>query len=681
MTGLLVMNKVLKYAVSIFKIQGKFEHSIKIMKRTILFFPVIITIFSACNMDADSTGGAVSANSQTLTTSTNETANANITTATGSTSITTEITSFNKVPSGTNSTNGLPDFIYSWNNNFSPNTASRNLLTEMPPESLTYSNQVYINLSDMTASADGSSYSEITAEGTAISQKVSIALSEAGLISLTDASSKNNNLKVIVNGSAKEKSLFISSNKSNSIGIYLNSVSLTSGNYPCIETDKKNTVYLVAEGSSSLTDGRSYGTDYSSYSSKKGTVYTKGALIMSGNGSITLTEGYKHGFYSKDYIQINSGSYTVNSTGRNAFQAANAFVMNDGSITIKGTGSHTNNQSRGIIVEGWDYDTDDSESNEHPGEGYIVINGGSITSTTVGKGISAKWDIDEDAASSDTSDDPYPFVLIRGGKISITTTGTPKDETSNTYSVTDADGVTAYETVKLSPEGIEGKQAVFITGGIIELNTTDDCINASRDNSGYKGKVEIYGGNIFAWSSNNDSIDSNGTLKLAGGIVTALTVTTPECAFDCDSNTFSVSGGLFVGIGTNNYSAPTDSACTQSTIVLSGDYFGAGGTSFALENTSGEAIFAYTIPEALGTSSNANYIMIFSSPEIRTGTAYKAVSGVTASSGETFHNLYVTLPSVSGGSTSVSDISTSSSGYVFTKASRTNNGPMEGPHL
>lgn len=631
------------------------------------------------NVDSASGTGTTGASGSSSTTAATSTTNASSKSAAGSTSITSEITSFNNLPSGTNSINGLPEFIYTWSNSYTANTATRDLITEKSPSDLTFANTLYLNLSDLTVSSDDSDYSEITSEGT-VTGSITTSISDSGLISVTDSSSKGNNLKLVISGTASGKSLFITANKNNSVGIYLNSVSLTGADYPCIEMDNKNPVYLVAEGTNSFTDSRSYGRDYSSTSSKKGSIYTKGPLIMSGSGSITVTEGYKHAFYSKDYIQVNSGSYTVNSTGRNAFQAANAFVMNGGSISISGRGSHTNNQSRGIIVEGWDYDTDDEKANEYPGEGYIVINGGSITSSTVSKGISAKWDIDEDAASTETSDDPYPFVLITGGKLSITTTGTPQDESSGYYTFTDADGASVSEKTKLSPEGIEGKQALFITGGIVEVTTTDDCINVSRDTSGYKGKVEIYGGNIFAYSSGNDSIDSNGTLTIAGGIIVALTSTTPECAFDCDSNTFAITGGLLAGIGTNNYSVPTSSACSQSTLVLSGNYFGSGNTSFALEDSSGSPVFAYTIPEIYGNSSNSSYIMILSSPKIQTGTSYKAVSGVSASGGSTFHNLYVELPEVSSGSSSISDISTSSTSYVYTKSSSTNNGPGEGIH-
>ena len=606
-----------------------------------------------------------------------------------------ENTSYNAVISQINETTELPQLIYDWTNSYSANTSSRNLVTEKSPDDINCLNEIYLNISDGSISADNIDYKSLSESKTTVIENLTAKI-KGGLITITDTN--EGNLKICVTGSSSSSAIKINSTAENSIVIELKEVSLNSGNYPCIEVKNENTIYLVCEGSNTLTDGRTFGTGYSeaegtdyytsSYSGtpdsdavltaaweegsdKKGSIYTKGPLILSGTGSLSLSENYKHGFYSKDYIQINGGTYNVQSTGRNAFQAVNSFILNNGSVTISGTGTHTNNQSRGIIVEG---------SEDTPGEGYILINGGSINSTTVSKGISAKWDIDEDAETSSTSDDPYPFILISGGSITLNTTGTPMDESSSYYSFIDADGVTVSEKTKLSPEGIEGKQAVFITGGSLELNCTDDCINASNDTSGKAARLEIYGGNIYAFSSENDAIDSNGTLTIAGGIIVAATSRTPECAFDCDSNTFSITGGLIAGIGTNNYSKPTESSCSQSTLVLSGNYFGCGKSTFALEDSSENPVFVYTIPEEFGTTSNSNYIMICSSPLIKTGTSYTAVTGISAEGGTTFHDLYIEMPTVSDGSSTLSNISTSSSSYVYTKTSSTNGGAQEGSH-
>ena len=591
--------------------------------------------------------------------------------------------------------------VTSWSNSYAPNTSTRNIITDASLyENVTFAGTLYINLSTMQVSLDNSTWTTLTDGGekqTLTLDSIEISANINDGVLTVDSSSYENNLRFDITGTAQTGALNISSYKKGTIALYLHDAAISSsGNYPAINVDAKSTVYLELEGENSLTDGRTYGTGYSEqegtdyYTSTytgttdgldltqkwakgddtKGTLYTKGSLLIGGSGSLTLTEGFKHGIYSKDYIRIFGGTLTVNTSGRNAIQSVNGFVMDGGNITISGTGKNTNNESRGIIVEG-------SDESDYKGEGFIVINGGTITSTTVSKGISAKWDIDDDAETTETTDDPYPYVLINGGKITITTTGTPQDESSSAYSFIGPDGVTVSEKTKLSPEGIEGKQALYITGGILTLNCTDDCLNTSRDTQGYAGQIIINGGNIYAYSSNNDAIDSNGNLTINGGIVTAFTKTTPESAFDCDENTFAITGGLIAGIGTTNYSKPTASVCTQSTLVLSGSYMGSGNTTFAIEDTDGNAVFALKIPSEF--SSSNNYLMILSSPNIKTDTSYKAVSGVTAANGTTFKNLYVELPEVSGGSTAVSGISTSTSSYVYTNASGTN-GAMEGNH-
>ncbi len=640
-----------------------------ILKSVLPLLSCTALIFSSCSFDDDSSSS--STGSTTLATTVSTT--------------TSEITDYN-------SSTALD--VSSWSNSYSPNTSTRYITSDASSyDEITFVGTLYINLSTMQVSTDNTTWTSLTNDGedeTLTLGETSITANIADNVLYIDSSDYESNLKFDITGTATKGALNISSYKKGTIALYLHdAVITTSGNYPCINVDKKSTVYLQLEGTNTLKDGRTYatgysqaeGTDYytSSYSGTpddeaeltatwaqgsdtKGALYTKGALLIGGSGSLTVTEGYKHGIYSKDYIRIFGGTLTINTSGRNALQSVNGFVMDDGTITISGTGAHTNNQSRGIIVEG--------SEDDYAGEGFIIINGGTINSTTVGKAISAKWDYEDDAETEELTDDPYPYVLINGGTLNITTTGTPiEEDSSSTQEFIDADGVTVSETIKLSPEGIEGKQAVFISGGIINLNCTDDCINASRSDSDYEGQIFISGGNIYAYSSNNDAIDSNGTLTISGGVIVALTATTPECAFDCDENTFAITGGLLVGVGTGNYSKPTSGSCTQSTVVLSGSYFGAGSTTFALEDSSSSPVFAFTLPSVFGSSANSSYVMIFSSPQIKTGTQYKTVTNVTTSGGTTFNNLFTELPAVSGGTTTLSGISTSSSGYVYTKTS------------
>lgn len=510
---------------------------------------------------------------------------------------------------------------------YTANTDARNLLAGESISDVTFADTMYLTLSD-------SSFTSSDISG------VSVKLSDDLIVINTEKYEKN--LKIVISGTYKG-AVAIKSGKTVT-AIYLKNVNLTSTNTPVLEIKGDTTkAFVVLEGSSSFTDGRNYGTNYSENGSdSKGSFYSKGALIFSGDGSLNITENYKHAIYSKDYIRVNSGNLNITSSGRNGIQAVNAFIMEGGNISVKGTGTNTNNESRGIIVEG---------SEKHPGEGFIEIHGGNVNIDTYSKGISAKWDFDDDAETEDTSDDPFPYVKITGGTVNVKTHGTPQDESRNTSTFIDADGESVTETTKLSPEGIEGKQAVYIAGGNLHLETTDDSINASRDGSAY---IEISGGSIYAYSSKNDAIDSNGNLTISGGTITAFAPSAPECAFDCDNYTFKITGGTIIGIGTGNYSAPSSDAAKQSTLVLSGEYF-AGGKTFSIKDADGNTAFSYALPsDILGTNENSNYVMIISSPEIKTGTKYSVYEDSKEK---------------------LTDVETSESSYIYTKVSSSGFGP------
>ena len=534
-----------------------------------------------------------------------------------------------------------------------------------------WSQTVYLDLTNSKYSLDNSTWNVISTDSenpSAVTTNVTI-YNDSGYIKI-DTSGADDPLKFVLTGTLSSGELFFANKKNSVIGVCMNGASITSGNFPCVEFDKNGTVYLVLSGTNSLTDGRKYGTDYSAASSKKGTFHVKGSLNISAADSsskLTVTQGYKHGFYASRLINFYGGVVTVYSTGRNGFQCVNGFNMYGGTAIVYGSGTNTNNQSRGIVIEGSDESGDDGS-----GLGYFNMEGGAVNIKTVSKGITAKWEAADDATTADTSDDPNPIVTISGGKINIVTYGTPQEESSSTKTFTDADGATVSETTKLSPEGIEGKAGVTITGGSLNITTTDDCINASG------GSISISSGTIYAYSSANDCIDSNGTLTISGGTIVALTATNPECAFDCDQNTFAITGGTLIGIGTSNYSQPTAASCSQSVIVVSGNYLGSVGTTFALKDSSGSAAFAFTIPSDIYSSMSSNLVAVFSSPKIATGTSYTLSAGVTASGGTKFNGLYTTLPTVSGGSASISGVSTSTSNYVYTKSDASSGGGQPG---
>lgn len=551
-------------------------------------------------------------------------------------------------------------------------------VTDTALAAVSWSSTIYLNLSDKKFSTDNSSWTDISTDTSNPSTDVTNVsiYNDSGYIKI-DSSETTDALKFVLTGTLSNGELFFANKKDGVIGIFMNGASITSGNYPCVEFDKKGTVYLNLDGINALTDGRKYGTAYSSEhssvsgyianaSESKGTFHAKGNLNISAasnssSAKLTVTQGYKHGIFASGIINFYGGVVTVNSTGRNGFQSKAGFNMIGGTAIVYGSGTNTNNQSRGIVVEG-----DDTCGIENCG--YFNMTGGAVNVKTVSKGITAKWDASEDASTdaSKIKNTVNPVVAITGGTINIITYGTPIEEASTASSFKDADGKTVEEKIKLSPEGIEGKAGVTISGGTIHVVTTDDCINASATSA----SINISGGKIYARSGSNDAIDSNGALTITGGTIVALTATTPECAFDCDQNTFAITGGTLIGIGTSNYTKPTAASCGQSVVVLGGNYLGSGGTTFALEDSSGAAVFAFEIPSDVYSSLGSDIVAVLSSPSIATGASYTLYSGVTASGGAAFNGLYTTLPAVSGGSATASGISTSTSNYVYTLATQ-----------
>ena len=523
---------------------------------------------------------------------------------------------------------------------------------------------LYLNLSNLTY-GQNSSASQVLAIGEKAELNENISLeAEASDAAGTyiKVTSEESAVKIVLSGTLEKGSVEIEPKKNSSLVLELNSASITSVNYAPINVSKAAATYLVLTGNNTLKDGRVYGTGYSKsegtdyYTSSfsgtaedgaeltekwaqgkdtKASLYTKGSLIISGEGNLTVNEEYKHGIYAKDYIHVLSGTITVNTSGRNCIRSQNGFVMEGGTLNLNGTGTHTNDQSRGIIVEG---------DEENPGEGFIYISDGTVNINTTGRAISAKWDIEEDAGTDTTDDDPNPVVVITGGTFSITTSASViEDEWSQNVTYHDVDGIEVTEKESCSPEGIEGKLGVVISGGTFDINTTDDSINASRDGDGY---VNISGGKIYASSSKGDCIDSNGDINISGGTIVALSTLGSEDGFDCDGD-LTFTGGLAVGVSGSSrvYASTSNKNNTQNVFVLGSSVTGSAGTTMAVEDSSGNPVFAFTIPSGLSYG-----LVVISSPNLELGKTYSVKSAVNVSGGQNFHGLYTVMPSVSGGS-------------------------------
>ncbi|GEM_PF-2652275 len=388
------------------------------------------------------------------------------------------------------------------------------------------------------------------------------------------------------------------------------------------DKNKGNTYTVVLNGKSVIAGAAD--------KKSKSVISAKPNIVFMGDGSLSVVAKYKNGIVSDDVITIESGTIDIKLERAEAarkdgykekgfgIKADNGFEMRGGKLVIEANDNITGYESRGIKVDG-------SDKNEYnTGKGYVKISGGELTIHSDAKALSAGWDIDEDAKTETTEDDPHPDVIISGGVIDIVTSAEPRgrkmgpppemkfDENGNPIMPEFmgpppgmADGgrmppdrasegtdngfkrrpspnkrkdkkKTGNDNSEntLSPEGIEAKRNLTITGGRIRVVAMDDGINAGES-------ITISGGEIMVWSIANDALDANGYVMITGGLTALFGAADPDGALDADMNrNVTYTGGTLVALGGAN-NAPegedTTGSFAQVTLVESKHGFPGGG--------------------------------------------------------------------------------------------------------
>lgn len=451
-------------------------------------------------------------------------------------------------------------------------------------EEIEFELTVFINLDTNEMNYNGSAWTD--------DSSVSLETVDNGLLFNCGVSAP---VQVILSGELDGTLNIVVPNSSTDLAIFLDGVEITAYDGAALNIDSENRVFIViAENSQNiLTDS----ANRSKGNKEKGAIFSTSAIVISAesgeeeptasSGGLVVNGNYRNGIYSDDYIRLRSGLVAVNVSARDGIRCINGFIMDSGDLTIEGTGVAIDDESKGIKVDG-------KESQQFPGEGFVLIQGGRLTITTAGKGITASWEAEDDAETESTTDDPNANVTINGGIIDIITTTEP-------YEYTQEDGT----DVSCSPEGIEAKNLLTVNDGNISIWVADDGLNAGRS-------IVINGGSIYIESTQNDAIDSNGSLEINGGNIAAIGAGGAECAFDCDNNNFPINGGTILGQGGSNITMPAKTS-TQNVFVIYQPM--AEGQIFGINDSEGNTVFEYQIPISLET-------LIVSLPTLENGSFY-----------------------------------------------------------
>ena len=426
----------------------------------------------------------------------------------------------------------------------------------------------------------------------------------------------------------------------------LNGLDITSKRGPAINSQCKKRVYLnLADGTTNrVADSSTYEDDAytlpGSYDEdRKGAFFAEGHIIVSGHGVLVAEGKYKHAIVTDGYYYQRPGStVVVNSAAKNALHvkgddedqigawfAGGMFQASVASTAGKGVKSDLDIKVDGgkLVIstsgnaEYVSSEADTSSAAALKADGSIYINGGYHTFTASGsggKGINADGGL-----------------TFNGGVTNIKTTGTQyKYNNNNTSSPKGirVDGAIVFNDGEINievtgksegSEGLESKSTITFNGGEIKVISYDDGINAKSD-------ITINGGKIYTYGTNNDGMDSNGTLNMKGGLVIGVGSNAPETGVDVDvSSNWKISGGTMIGFGGSMMASPSSSS-SQCMLVYNG-LSATQGEIFTLLDSSDNVIVSFEYPL---TKSGATILL--SCPEIVKNSTFKVYQGGTISS-------------------------------------------------
>ncbi len=455
----------------------------------------------------------------------------------------------------------------------------------------------------------------------------------------------------VVTGTTTDGSLIVKGDAS--FELNLSNANITSATTTALDLESKGNAYLVVSGTNKLTDGAT--------EDHKGTLYSKGKLLISGDGSLDVYGTYKNGIHGKSNIVIDKGvNLYVKSTENNGIKAGDDMFINggiinvevsaDGGKAINGDADITINGGRTTVIatgngtwevdETLTYGGDTKAAAGIGSDGIFYMNGGELYAKATGsggKGVKADLEgyitggkiriitegglyysngsTESHNYTGNTDNLPAAYTSSpKGMKI-----GTKEEDgtTTTTYGVLQiSGGDIMIRTSGNNAEGIESKGTFDVNGGTVMVYAHDDALNSTGD-------MTFTGGTVVAVGTNNDAIDANGNMNIKGGTIIACGANGTEAGIDInEQKKLYITGGYLFAIGgrvDGNLGSTTQGIITTTGSVSANSTVGI--------CNSNKTLYTFTMPPVTYSSNNT---IIISTPDLTSGSSYTVKTSSTS---------------------------------------------------
>ncbi len=525
---------------------------------------------------------------------------------------------------------------------------------------------------DLDSSATSSDTAYIKLEGDAITVDGSGATVDGTTVTVTAAGTYD------ISGTLNDGQIIVNAADSDKVVLVLDGADITCAtSAPIYVLSADKVVITLAEGTeNSVTDGTAYVFEDAESDEPNAAIFSKDDLTINGDGSLTVNANYNNGIVSKDDLKITGGTITVTAVN-DGIKGKDSIAVKDGVITVTAgsDGLQANNDEdteKGYIaIEGGTLaiisglDGIQAETNLSASGGTITIvsGGGSVNSSSGDnwgqpapgsaanddstvesmKGLKAgvALTITGGVLTIDSADDALhsnDSVTVSGGEIAISS-GDDGIHANTTIEISGGD-----LTISKSYEGIESA-TITINDGTIHITASDDGVNVAGGNDGSalngrpgqneftaSGNYHLYinGGYIYV-DAGGDGLDSNGSADMTGGVA-IVNGPTNSGNGALDANTFNVSGGLLVAVGSSGMAQAPSSTSTQYSVIHNFDSVQEAGTMIHIASADGEDILTF-VPTKEYQS------VVVSSPDLANGATYTVYSS-GSSTGTATDGLY-----------------------------------------